>query len=212
MRANVADRVRLAWNTARFFLRMLIEYAGTVWLLGLAPFLAHLAASWTGGAYEWVPADLWLFVMVLGGNVAIEAFKDRESDGPSRPLAAMLGGPHDGLRRVVVWRSREPQPSVRFGAASLRVPCRHRRIVLRRDMPSSNHLPMGRRGSGEERKDLTLMPMPPWLFSIIFYTLWTLFLAGFIVLVITLPYRMMQVMKEALPRRRSTDVNRETSE
>lgn len=56
------------------------------------------------------------------------------------------------------------------------------------------------------------MPMPPWLFSIIFYTLWTLFLAGFIVLVITLPYRMMQVMKEALPRRRSTDVNRETSE
>ncbi len=91
MRANLAGRVRLAWNTARFFLRMLIEYAGTVWLLGLAPFLAHLAASSHGGAYEWVPADLWLFVMVLGGNVAIEAFKDRESDGPLRPLAAVLG-------------------------------------------------------------------------------------------------------------------------
>lgn len=91
MRANLAGRVRLAWNTARFFLRMLIEYAGTVWLLGLAPLLAHLAASSKGGAYEWVAADLWLFVMVLGGNVAIEAFKDRESDGPSRPLAAMLG-------------------------------------------------------------------------------------------------------------------------
>jgi hypothetical protein len=71
---------------------------------------------------------------------------------------------------------------------------------------------MGRRGGGEERKDLTLMLIPPWLFYIVFYTLWTLILAGLIVLVITLPYRMMQVMKEALPRRRSTDVNRETSE
>jgi hypothetical protein len=75
MRADLVDRVRRAWNTARFFLRMLIEYVGTVWLLGLAPFLAHLAASTPRGAYEWIPADLWLFVMVLGGNVAIEAFK-----------------------------------------------------------------------------------------------------------------------------------------
>jgi hypothetical protein len=29
--------------------------------------------------------------MVLGGNIAIEAFKDRSSDGPSRPLAAVVG-------------------------------------------------------------------------------------------------------------------------
>jgi hypothetical protein len=75
MRAKLAHRARITWDTMRFFLRILIEYVGTVWLLGLAPFLAHLAASSPRGAYEWVPADLWLFVMVLGGNVAIEAFQ-----------------------------------------------------------------------------------------------------------------------------------------
>lgn len=91
MRAMLRPRIRLAWNTARFFLRRFLEYAATIWLLGIAPFLAHFAAARPDRGYAWIPNDLYLFVMVIAGNVAIEAFKDRESDGPSRPLAAILG-------------------------------------------------------------------------------------------------------------------------
>lgn len=79
------------WNVARFFSRMLIEYVATVWLLGIAPFLARLALVVRGNDYGWIPADLYLFVMVIGGNMAIEAFKDRRSDGPSRPVTAFIG-------------------------------------------------------------------------------------------------------------------------
>jgi hypothetical protein len=79
------------WQTSRFFSRMLIEYVATVWLLGIAPFLARLAVASSGHGYDWIPADLYLFVMIIGGNMAIEAFKDRRSDGPSRPITAMSG-------------------------------------------------------------------------------------------------------------------------
>lgn len=91
MPSAARHRARLAWHTARYFLRMLLEYVATVWLLGIAPFLAHLAVAPPERGYAWIPADLSLFVMVLGGNIAIEAFKDRASDGPSRPAAALVG-------------------------------------------------------------------------------------------------------------------------
>ncbi|MBV8298369.1 MAG: hypothetical protein JO083_02245 [Candidatus Eremiobacteraeota bacterium] len=91
MRTNLGRRVGIAWNAARFFARAFIEYVLTVWLLGIAPFVAHLAAMPARHSYGWIPDDLYLFVMVIGGSTAIEAFKDRECDGPSRPFAAMMG-------------------------------------------------------------------------------------------------------------------------
>jgi hypothetical protein len=57
-----------------------------------------------------------------------------------------------------------------------------------------------------------LMVVPMWVNYAIFYTTSTVGLACAIILVITFPHRMMQAMKGEPPRRRSTDVNRETSE
>ena len=91
MGTKLRRRIRVTWQTARFFTRMLLEHIGTVWLLGSAPLLAHLAAAAPQRGYDWIPNDLYLFVMVTGGTIAIEAFKDRSSDGPSRPLAAIFG-------------------------------------------------------------------------------------------------------------------------
>jgi len=91
MRVNLGQNVGIAWNAARFFARAFIEYVLTIWLLGIAPFVAHLAATPPQHGYSWIPDDLYLFVMVIGGSTAIEAFKDRECDGPSRPFAALMG-------------------------------------------------------------------------------------------------------------------------
>jgi|SRR5947209_1521188 len=100
MRRKIGRKVHFAWDAARFFSRMLIEYIATVWLLGIAPFIARLAVASPGRGYDWIPADLYLFVMVVGGNMAIESFKDRRSDGPSRPFAGMFG---IGAAAVSAW-------------------------------------------------------------------------------------------------------------
>jgi hypothetical protein len=44
MGKHVYRRVRSIWNVARISSRMMIEDIATVWLLGIAPLLAHLAA------------------------------------------------------------------------------------------------------------------------------------------------------------------------
>ena len=91
MGTKLRGRLRFVWNTARFFSRNFIEYVGTVWLLGAAPFLAHLAAAAPQHGYAWIPNDMWLFVMVTGGSSAMEAFKDRKSNGPFRAIAGIVG-------------------------------------------------------------------------------------------------------------------------
>jgi hypothetical protein len=84
-------RIRFVWNVARYFSRNFVEYVGAVWLLGIAPFLAHLAAAPPQHGYGWIPNDLWLFVMVTGGSSAMESFKDRQSTGPFRAVAGLAG-------------------------------------------------------------------------------------------------------------------------
>ena len=70
---------------------MVIEDVAAVWLLGIAPFLAHLAAAASARGYRWIPNDLYLFIMVIGGACALDAFKDRKSDGPLRAVAGIFG-------------------------------------------------------------------------------------------------------------------------
>ena len=86
-------RLRFGWDVTRFFIRRLIEYVVAVWLLGLAPFIAHLAAALQQpvNRFEWIPNDLYLFLMVIGGSAAIETFQDRISDGPMRTVAGVFG-------------------------------------------------------------------------------------------------------------------------
>jgi hypothetical protein len=91
MEKNFRRRVRSMWNVGRIFSRMVVEHVAAVWLLGIAPFLAHLAAASPKQGYRWVPNDLYLFVMVIGGACAMEAFKDRESEGPLRAIAGVTG-------------------------------------------------------------------------------------------------------------------------
>ncbi|MBV8367847.1 MAG: hypothetical protein JO036_02770 [Candidatus Eremiobacteraeota bacterium] len=85
--------MRFGWDVVRFFMRRLIEYVVAVWLLGLAPFVAHLAAALQQPAnrFDWIPNDLYLFLMVIGGNAAFEAFQDRKSKGPMRVIAGVAG-------------------------------------------------------------------------------------------------------------------------
>jgi hypothetical protein len=85
------QRARSIWNVGRIFSRMVVEHVAAVWLLGIAPFLAHLATASPKQGYRWVPNDLYLFVMVIGGACAMEAFKDRESEGPLRAIAGVTG-------------------------------------------------------------------------------------------------------------------------
>lgn len=62
-----------------------------VWLLGISPFLAHLASSDPSRGYARIPNDLYLFVMVTGGTLGMDAFKDQQSRGPIRSLAGVIG-------------------------------------------------------------------------------------------------------------------------
>jgi peptidoglycan/LPS O-acetylase OafA/YrhL len=91
MEKDFDRRVRSIWNVARIFSRMAIEHVAAVWLLGIAPFLAHLAAASPKQGYRWVSNDLYLFIMVIGGTCAMEAFKDRKSTGPLRAIAGIVG-------------------------------------------------------------------------------------------------------------------------
>jgi hypothetical protein len=72
---------------------MFVEHVATVWLLAVAPSLAHLAATAadSGHGAGSIEGDLYLFVMVIGGSTAMEAFRDRRSDGPVRVVAAVFG-------------------------------------------------------------------------------------------------------------------------
>ena len=54
--------------------------------------------------------------------------------------------------------------------------------------------------------------LPLWAHYVIFYTTTTVILAGFIILLVTFPHRMMQALKGEPPRRRPTDLNPETNE
>jgi hypothetical protein len=91
MRRKYGAQLRSAWSVASIFSRMLVEHIATVWLLGIAPFLAHLAAATPQQGYRWIPNDLYLFVMVIGGACGMEAFKDRASEGPLRAIAGVFG-------------------------------------------------------------------------------------------------------------------------
>lgn len=91
MQKSFHQRVRSIWNVARIFSRMVVEHVAAAWLLGIAPFLARLAAASPRQGCHWIPNDLYLFAMVIGGACAMEAFKDRESDGPLRTVAGVAG-------------------------------------------------------------------------------------------------------------------------
>jgi hypothetical protein len=90
--SNFEARLRFGWDVTRFFIRIFIEYVVSVWLLGIAPFVAHLAAALEQPAnrFEWIPNDLYLFVMVLGGGAAMETFKDQKSQGPIRMITGVI--------------------------------------------------------------------------------------------------------------------------
>ena len=92
-RSGFGAHLRFGWDIMRFFIRRLIEYVVSVWLLAIAPLAAHLAAALEQPAnrFEWIPNDLYLFLMVIGGSAAIETFQDRKSDGPMRIVAGGLG-------------------------------------------------------------------------------------------------------------------------
>ena len=89
-RSGFGAHLRFGWDIMRFFMRRLIEYVVSVWLLAIAPLVAHLAAALQQPAnrFEWIPNDLYLFLMVIGGSAAIETFQDRSSNGPM-PNTAM---------------------------------------------------------------------------------------------------------------------------
>ena len=92
-RSGFGAHLRFGWDVSRFFIRRLIEYVVSVWLLGIAPFVAHLAAALQQPAnrFEWIPNDLYLFLLVIGGNAAVETFQDRKSDGPIRIVVGVFG-------------------------------------------------------------------------------------------------------------------------
>jgi hypothetical protein len=91
--SDFGARVRFGWDFTRFFIRIFIEYVVSAWLLGIAPFVAHLAAALEqpNSRFDWIPNDLYLFVMVIGAGAAWETFKDRESEGPMRLIAGVAG-------------------------------------------------------------------------------------------------------------------------
>lgn len=91
--AKLRKDLALGWNVVRFFARRIIEFVASVWVPGIAPFLARLyfTAQRREAGYEWIPADLYLFAMVSGAAVAFEAFNDRRSDGPFRTVAGLTG-------------------------------------------------------------------------------------------------------------------------
>ncbi|HEV3085929.1 MAG TPA: hypothetical protein VGX96_01795 [Candidatus Elarobacter sp.] len=90
---DLRSRFVFGWNVTRFFTRIFIEYVVAVWLLGIAPFIAHLAAALQQPAsrFDWIPNDLYLFLMVIGGGAAMETFKDRKSEGPMRIVTGVVG-------------------------------------------------------------------------------------------------------------------------
>lgn len=83
----------VVWNAIRFFLRDLIEVVFSVYALGLLPAGSHFLFSLEKprDTREWVIPELYLFVMVTCGTALIEAFRDRDSDGPLRSLVFAVG-------------------------------------------------------------------------------------------------------------------------
>jgi hypothetical protein len=68
MLPKLGRKVRFAWEAARFCARMMLEHVATMWLLGIAPFLAHLGTAAWRSEYSWIPNDLYPFVMVIGAK------------------------------------------------------------------------------------------------------------------------------------------------
>jgi hypothetical protein len=62
-------------------------------LLGIAPFIAHVAAALQqrNDRFDWIPNDLYLFVMVVGAAAAWETFRDQKSDGPVHLITGIIG-------------------------------------------------------------------------------------------------------------------------
>lgn len=84
---------RLRFDTTRFFLRDLIETVFSVYVLGLLPVGSHWLFSYLrpGDSREWMVPELYLFVMVTCGVAFMDAFRDRDSDGPLRSLVFASG-------------------------------------------------------------------------------------------------------------------------
>ncbi|HEX3465090.1 MAG TPA: hypothetical protein VHS78_13675 [Candidatus Elarobacter sp.] len=91
MRRKTLRRILLLWSVGQIAARMFLEHVATVWLLGSAPFLAHLAIAEPARGYGWIPNDLYLFFMVAGGTLAMEAFQDRRRRAPFRTMAGVAG-------------------------------------------------------------------------------------------------------------------------
>jgi hypothetical protein len=126
MSKEMRRRLWFWWRTSRFCTRMAVEHVATIWLLGIAPFLARLSSAAWRGEFRWLWSELYLFVMVVAGNTAIEAFKDRRSDGPLRPMFAMLGSL---VAVVAVWAFATLEAGPRPLATVLRSVAPHAIIV-----------------------------------------------------------------------------------
>lgn len=81
------------WYAVRFFVRDLIELVATVYVFGLLPVGSHWLFSFLKAkdSRQWVAAELYLFVMVTCGVAWMDAFRDRDSDGPLRSLVGVAG-------------------------------------------------------------------------------------------------------------------------
>ena len=84
---------RHCWYIARFFVRDLIELVGSVYVLGLLPVGSHWLFSLLKAkdSRAWVAPELYLFVMVTCGVAFMDAFRDRDADGPLRRLVGVAG-------------------------------------------------------------------------------------------------------------------------
>lgn len=84
---------RLCWYVGRFFVRDLIELVGSVYVLGLLPVGSHWLFSLLKArdSRAWVAPELYLFVMVTCGVAFMDAFRDRDADGPLRSLVGVAG-------------------------------------------------------------------------------------------------------------------------
>jgi hypothetical protein len=84
---------RLCWYVTRFFVRDLIELVGSVYVLGLLPVGSHWVFSLLKAkdSRAWVAPELYLFVMVTCGVAFMDAFRDRDADGPLRSLVGVAG-------------------------------------------------------------------------------------------------------------------------
>jgi hypothetical protein len=84
------------WDVARFTIRDLFEFVASVYLVGILPVVMHLGVTLENPSSSkdrtWVPAELYLFVMVTSAAAALETFRNRSDDGPLRSFIGIGGG------------------------------------------------------------------------------------------------------------------------